>query len=341
MKILIIGCGLAGVCLGHHLEGEGCEITIIDKGENFSSAIAAGMINPMVFRRMLKTWRGDEVIPYLVDFYAKMEQKIGGKFFFPRKIKRYFSTEEEANLWEMRVKDSSYSNYTSSEKEEPQPFIHNTFGVGTVFSPGYVDATLFMQLNHHYFKSKKCLITASFDYNELNTNALTYKNERYDKIVFAEGYSGVDNPFFNYLPLNQTKGEVLKVAIHNYPNKDIINRKCFILPTEDGTYRVGATFAWKNINTKPTEEGKQTLLEQYNKLCELPLSIIEHEAGIRPTVSDRRPLIGEHPTHKGLFIFNGLGTKGYMLGPYFAHHFTQHLLHNTELDDEVNISRFQ
>ena len=59
-NILIVGAGLAGSCLAHRLLDDGHHITIIDKGENHATSIAAGMVNPMVFRRMNKSWRLDE-----------------------------------------------------------------------------------------------------------------------------------------------------------------------------------------------------------------------------------------------------------------------------------------
>ena len=48
---------------------------------------------------------------------------------------------------------------------------------------------------------------------------------------------------------------------------------------------------------------------------------------------------GQHPKHKGLFIFNGLGTKGTSLGPYFAQMMAEHLVDGTELMPDVSISR--
>jgi glycine/D-amino acid oxidase-like deaminating enzyme len=42
---------------------------------------------------------------------------------------------------------------------------------------------------------------------------------------------------------------------------------------------------------------------------------MEHFAGVRPTVKDRRPLVG---THEYSAILNGLGTRGVMLGPSMA-----------------------
>ena len=72
----------------------------------------------------------------------------------------------------------------------------------------------------------------------------------------------------------------------------------------------------------------------------LPFEIIDHQAGIRPTVKDRRPLLGVHPAHHQLAIFNGMGTKGVMLAPYFANHLVNHLENDDKLLPEIDIVRF-
>lgn len=342
MKILIVGGGLSGFCIAHHLEKEGIDFKIIDKGENFSSRIAAGMINPMVFRKMVKTWRGDQLIPYLKAFYSEIETKIGKKFFFPRAIRRVFSTPEEAELWKDRLEDKSFDEYIFPSKETPVSDVHiiEKYGSGWVKAPGYIDSAIFMDAHLAYFSQKNKLKITSFDFNKLDLSNLNYDGEKFDRIVFAEGYMGKENPYFSYLPLKQTKGEVLTIKSNEFRKDEILNRKCFVLPLESGNYKLGATFTWNTTSTEATEEAKTTLLEQFKGLSNAKIEIIDQEAGIRPTVADRRPLIGEHPIHKNLFIFNGMGTKGYMLAPFWARHFVKHLMEETPLDSEVNIQRF-
>ena len=74
-KALIIGAGLAGTCLAHQLLAKGISVKMLDQGRNNSSAIAAGMVNPMVFRRMNKSWRLDEFLPEAQQFYLAIEKK--------------------------------------------------------------------------------------------------------------------------------------------------------------------------------------------------------------------------------------------------------------------------
>lgn len=342
MNVLIVGGGLSGLCLGHTFLNEKIDFEIIDAGENHSSSVAAGMINPMVFRKMVKTWRGDDLIPFLNAFYPSIEKRTGEKFFFPRKIRRVFSTPDEKKYWDKRLENEEYKDYIHAYADsEPSPdYIINKYGNAWVKSPGYVDAKIFMKANHSFFLAKNKLSYETFDFDQLDTSQLTYKNKAYTHIIFAEGYRGKENPYFNYLPLQQTKGEVLSVKSNTLKKDEILNRKCFVLPLHDGTFKLGATFAWDTTDLSTTNEARTQLLEQYKQLSTAEIEITGQEAGIRPTVTDRRPLIGEHPEKKGLYIFNGMGTKGYMIAPYFSKVFLDYLTNSKDLDQEVNIERF-
>jgi glycine/D-amino acid oxidase-like deaminating enzyme len=50
--------------------------------------------------------------------------------------------------------------------------------------------------------------------------------------------------------------------------------------------------------------------------------------------------MGNHPHHNNVFIFNGLGTKGVSLAPYFAKEMLSFLETNKVLLPEANIERF-
>jgi len=95
-KALIVGAGLAGTCLAHQLISKGIDITLLDQGSNHSSAIAAGMVNPMVFRRMNKSWRLDEFLPEAQAFYQEIERLLNTKFYHPVVIRRFFLLQKSA-----------------------------------------------------------------------------------------------------------------------------------------------------------------------------------------------------------------------------------------------------
>ena len=108
MKVLIVGAGIAGINIGIHLLNRGISITIIDQGENKSTSVAAGLINPIVFRRTTKSWRADDFIPYLIDFYRTLEINTSTRFFNPLVIRRIFSSDQERNDWNKKQERTDY-----------------------------------------------------------------------------------------------------------------------------------------------------------------------------------------------------------------------------------------
>ncbi|MBK6953743.1 MAG: hypothetical protein IPH24_17340 [Crocinitomicaceae bacterium] len=43
-----------------------------DAGKNYSTRVAAGIVNPIVFKRFTKSWNADLLMPYAEDFYQKL-----------------------------------------------------------------------------------------------------------------------------------------------------------------------------------------------------------------------------------------------------------------------------
>ena len=104
-------------------------------------------------------------------------------------------------------------------------------------------------------------------------------------------------------------------------------------------FKVGATYNWKDKTDLPTEEGKQELIDRIKEIINCDFEIVEHFAGVRPTVKDRRPLIGTHPEYKSLHILNGLGTRGVMLVPHMAKALFEYIEEGKPLDPVVDIIR--
>jgi glycine/D-amino acid oxidase-like deaminating enzyme len=339
-NILIVGAGLSGLCLARHFLEEKWRVTLVDNGVNHSSAIAAGMVNPLVFRRMNKSWRVDEFSPYLKDFYDKIENECGKPIYRPITIRRMFSNEHERELWLDKQEQEDYANYMTKTTPKDDAFdkVINNFGSGRVKNAGWVDTAVFLAETKKLIKKNGGqLIDESFDYKDLHH--LSYNDVEYSDVVFCEGYLGKHNPWFGDLPLNQTKGDTLDIRSEKIPEDESVNRKCFILPLGNKTFKVGSTYHWHNDDPTPTEEGKNMILDKMSYLVDEEFEILDHAAGVRPTTYDRRPLIGTHPEHPYYHIFNGLGTKGYMLAPLLCKEFTDYLKGEGELNEEVNISR--
>ncbi len=255
MNIAIIGSGLSGITLAHFLDDRSVDFTLFHSGENVSSTVAAGSINPLVFRRMTKSWRVDDFLPFTQDFFRKCEEKTQSKFYIDMPIRRLFSTEQEANEWKKKqyLPDFEKYMYPLTDVDSNYDKAKNTFGTALVKQSAYVDAKSFMQANLSYFESKGKVRNEKVDYSQLNHENGTYKNEAFDFFVFCEGKDNLYNPWFSVLPVTQTKGEVLTVSFEKITFEESLNRKCFLLPLIGGNYKIGSTYIWDTDNTEITE----------------------------------------------------------------------------------------
>lgn len=338
-KICVVGNGLAGACVALHLIEKGADVTVFDNGVNHSSMVAAGLITPLVFRRMNKSWRVDEFVDYLIPFYRSLESE-KGDVLRDIPLRRMFASEQERGYWLNRQHSADYQRFMEVVTEEDDNYSHaiNNFGSGRVKNCYAVNARQFFNRTNDIIRHKGTLVLEVFDHTLLEGDS--YKGVSYDYIVFCEGYMNYLNPFFKDIPVGQTKGDVLTVKAMSIPDGQSLNRKCFMLPKGDHQFKVGSTYSWNDPDPTPTEDGKQQILEKLSFITDEKVEVTEHLAGVRPTTMDRRPIIGKHPVHQNYFLFNGLGTKGYMTAPLLALEFTEYLLEGKLLNEEVLIDRY-
>ena len=313
--------------------------------EKNSSLVAAGMYNPIVFKRITKSWKADELVPYLNNFYPELEKHLNASFDTKIDILRIFKNWEQQNDFIAKTEDDNYSEFINSEESKTldNNKVENNFGYGTVTQSGWINTKLMLSKYRQFLEKEALILNEKFDFDSLKveTEKITYKEVTANKIIFCEGTQIEQNPYFNYLPMVPTQGEILTIKIENLSMDKILNKGFFIMPLGNDLYRVGATYNWKISHYETTEEAKAELIEKIKTVLPQEFEIVNHQAGIRPTVKDRKPLIGVHPEYKNLGVFNGMGTKGILIAPYFANHFSEFLEGSFELEKEVNIDRFK
>lgn len=345
LPILIVGQGLAGSLLGFHLLEAGCPIRVLDANfPNTASKVAAGLINPVTGRRFVKSWRIDELLPYARETYARMELLLGKKLYHQRAILRSLHQVQEEDAWHLRLDDPAYQPYLKlrADPDNYQSRIKMPRALGEVQGSAQVDLPGLVDGFRAYLQAQGWYKEGIIDYEAIHpgSNAVSYQGEQYRAIVFCEGYRGAKNPYFSKLPFGGNKGEVLRIHIEGPAFSKILKHRVFIVPMPSGDYWIGAQYAWNYETELPTEAARSTLESRLDEFLLEPYQVQSHEAAIRPTVIDRRPLLGLHPDWPALAIFNGLGTKGASLGPFFARQMCRLLLNNEFPDQEVSIYRF-
>lgn len=343
LDYIIVGSGLAGISFAEIALKNNKSIIVVDDKSQVSSRVAGGLYNPVILKRFSEVWKAQEQLVLMDDFYNEIEAKLKTQFNFKMPILRKFFSIEEQNNW-----------FAASDKRNLAPFlstklistkyngIDSPYDYGEVLHTGYVDTALLLDTYKEYLLRNKLLLQESFhsSYIEFFDFGIQYKNIQARHIIFAEGFGLHKNPFFNYLPLDGTKGELFVIKAPALNLDVIINTSVFILPMGNDLFKVGATYNWQDKTDLPTEEGKRELIDRIREIISCDFEIIKHFGGVRPTVKDRRPLIGTHHERKSLHILNGLGTRGVMLGPAMAKALYDNIENNIPLDREIDIQRF-
>ncbi len=340
---LIIGQGLAGSTLAIQLLHAGKSIAVIDPGQfPTASSVAAGLINPFTGPKMVKSWKFDELISFGADYYRQAERALESDFFSEHTLFRPFLSVKQQNEWLGNCTIPGYSSYIQRicDAGEHAPFVHNPLG-GLESRAWTLNVPIFLEASYRYLKSHSDYLEEQFDETllEIGLGSMRYRDIEAKRIVFCTGHHSVHSRFFNWLPLVPVKGEILdiKMTVHF---ETIYNKNCFIIPLGNGIFRVGSTYDRKDNTMEPTVEGRNQIISNLRQMTDLPFEVIGQSVGIRPGTMTRRPLIGQHPEIRSIFIFNGLGTKGVSLAPYFAHEFVTVLEGGNYLHDEVDIKKY-
>jgi len=342
---IIIGQGLAGSILGYTLLKKNKSVLIIDSNEeNASSKVAAGIFNPITGRKMVKTWLADQLFPFLHQFYKEMEKELETSFFHPTNMYFPFATQEKQNDWLLVQSNKYYKDYIVKfhEKGLYNQFVKAEFGGMEVTQAGYLDIPKMLKALRIYLNKKSNLINEKVLASDFifESETIKWKDYKGKKLILCDGIWGLSSAFFPFLDFRPVKGEVLTVDFEQNHFRHVVNRNGWILPINNATqYKFGATYNNREVNSAPSAEGKNQLVERLENLVNLPYTIQEHKAGIRPATYDRRPFIGLHPENNMLGIFNGLGAKGVSLAPFLARHFVEFLHNEAPLMQEIDIVR--
>tara|TARA_R110002073_G_scaffold220418_1_gene380539 strand:- start:20219 stop:21259 length:1041 start_codon:yes stop_codon:yes gene_type:complete len=341
---IIVGFGLAGMAFASELETNSKSFVVFEDQSQQSSQVAAGFYNPVVLKRFTSVWNAKAQLAIALPFYQKLATKFKAKYDTKMDVHRIFTSIAEQNDWFIASDKPALSDYMHPKIiQNTNTAIKAPFGFGKLVNTGKIDTKKVLKDYKKYLTDTKQLRTTTFQHDDIKctANEVTYQELTAKYIVFCEGFGLRQNPFFNYLPMQEAKGELITIHAPQLKLTEMLKAAVFVLPLGDDLYKVGATFNWKDKTAHPTEVAKTELLEKLDSILSVAYTVVDHVAGIRPTTKDRRPLVGVHKTHNQLAILNGLGTRGVLLAPSMAKALYGYLENQTALSDEVNITRFE
>ncbi len=345
-NILIVGQGFAGSLLAWNLVRKNIPVTVIDDDPEFNATkVAAGIIIPITGRRLAKTYLADQLLPFAFDTYREIEKNSERKLFFEMNVLQVFSSSSNLNEWYARSSEPGMEDYCDSivSQDKMPNNVRNNYGGIVLKKCGYIDTLALTESIIEIVKEKGNYFKDRLDFNDLTPtgDSVKWNGNSYSHIIFCEGYQATLNPYFSFIPFKPAKGEIIDFITTGLTESFIISSgNIYILPLANGNFRAGATYEWNNLSEAVTSEGLNYLSTNLQKAIGSDFSITGHQAGIRPAMLDRRPCLGLHPKFQCIGIFNGLGTKGALLAPFYANEMASLILEGRPIDDDVNIRRF-
>jgi glycine/D-amino acid oxidase-like deaminating enzyme len=377
--ILIIGQGICGTFLSWYLEQAGISFIVIDEPQPYTaSKAAAGIINPVTGRRIVKTWMIDELIPFIQDAYTRLGKDLGSTFLEQQDIVDFFPTPQMRLAFMKRFEeDPQYLQWPQNERSWDEYFRYD-FGYGVINPCWLVDLPALMTVWRTRLQDRQAILEERFDQTDLiidkgtsqsigadnhipviPSTGVRYKDIQARRVIFCDGIASFTNPYFSLLPFAPNKGEALIIKIPDLPGnllshpqspgitpnppspqKTVFKRGITLAPWQNGYWWVGSSYEWSFDHGDPTEAFRKKTESILQDWLKLPFHTMEHIASVRPATLERRPFVGFHPRHPQVGILNGMGTKGCSLAPWFASQLVQNIKDGTPIQADADIHRF-
>ena len=347
VDFIIVGQGLAGSLLGWRLLQQGYSVLIVDPSlEQTASRTAAGLINPITGKRLVKTHHIEEYLPSAIQLYGELNTFFSEKFWHDMAQVRLFQSKDECKQWQQRQVDPDYKPYLAEQFSASSKAYLSEKSLGGFEQKhcGYLDTVLLLDKLRDYFQKKGCFTQQHLHSDEvtMGESSVQWKGYHARKVIFCDGFNLQNNHWFSWLPLQPAQGEIFTLQTKNLLPKEIVQFGKWLLPLENGQFRLGSTWQWQPIDVRATEKSELELMQalegQFPQLSGAQL--IKKKVGVRPGTRDKMPFLGSHPHHPGLSVFNGFGSKGVLMIPWYSESFCNYLINEQSLPDCADIKRY-
>jgi len=346
--VIIIGQGICGTFLSWNLHKRGLKILVIDEAQPFSATkVASGVINPVTGRQVVTTWMAEELLGFVWNEYGGIGQQIGANIISQKNIIAFPPSQQMRDAYDKRIgEENSYIKpIPAADAAMYNNFIFNMYGCAEI-SPVYlIDLHPLLHGWRNMLREQNNLLEERFDNTQLTINdtSIQYKKITAQKIIFCNGVDSFSTPYWKALPYVFNKGEALIVDVPGLPATHIYKiANSTLVPWYDGLWWLGSSYENSYADELPTDIFKHKKTQELKQHLQLPFTVVDHIASLRPAVAvERRPFVGFHPTKPSIGILNGMGTKGCSLAPWFAKQLTENMLDNKPMDPLADVKRFR
>lgn len=320
--ILIVGQGLAGSLLGWALERAGIDFAIADAGpERAASSVAAGLINPVTGRRLVKSWGVDMLLPQAAQMYREIGEELGVPVWHPLRVHRLFADNKER---------AAFAAKRGTGELAPYAYDGDEAGFWIELAARVDLRQLVSALRLHWEAQGRLREPAD----------MAEAVRQHELVIDCRGLEGTRWEPFAFVPWAYSKGELLELAVAGLAPDVVINRRHWVAPFGTERAWVGATHEPGVVDPAPTASARATLEASARELLPQGFAVVGQRAGIRVNLPDKLPVVGRHPTQPNLGVLNGLGAKGALYAPWLAQQWVAHLQSGAAFAPEVAVTRF-
>ena len=346
VNFLIVGQGIAGSTLALRLLERDQSVLVVDRQDVGSSTrVAAGLVTPLTGKGMNPAWQQSRCLAEAEIFYHQLELKAGRKFYHNQPVVRIFTDEKQRTKWER--KKETHGGWASEVDDSGELSLASPlkFPFGSIEMPAgaWLDTKAFLHEVQELLRNEGAWREDEFFQDEVVFEAdhVTWKDVTADKVILCQGAYGLgQGGWYGDVPHRSAKGEVLTIWLDGIDESKRYHSDGWIAPRGGGVWKAGANYDWDQLDSVPTDEGKDEILAKLRKWIDIPIEVIGHEAGVRPIIRNSQPLIGLCPDQPQVGFFNGLGSKGTLMAPAVADHFAAYLCGECALDEELDLTHW-
>lgn len=347
VDVIILGQGLAGTALAWQCHWRGLSTFLIDAGtETTASKIAAGLITPITGQRLVTDPRYRLYFDHALPFYSRIEQATHSRFVSRRPVVRLFQTPRESQLYQDR-KTSEFQGLIHVETPElSQGWYRCDHGAFAMTAAAQLDVPRLLTETRKIWEQHGRYLEARVDATkdiQVTPDAVTLPkwNIQSRWLILCQGYVTRQHDLFADIPFTPARGDIMTLRVPGFTEDRVINAGVWLAPTATpDQYRMGSTYDREYLDLTPRSHDRVELLGRLGRWFRPPVEVLQHDVAIRPIVLDREPCLGLHPQEQRLGAFNGLGSKGSLIAPYFAGLLADHLASGSPVPEAVHCARF-
>jgi len=323
VDFLIIGQGIAGTLLSYELIKKGKSVLVIDQPHaQTASRVAGAVISPLTGKDWKPTnplWMTTALATYrsMAGLLKTTILQPGNLYLFPEGVE----------------------NTPGFQALEDAPAAHiaacfqNTEGLKVVPGLWQVKAAELLDSWRLFLQEHRAIRATKFEPDLLNitANGLVYEDICAANIVFCEGAVSNARPWFPALPFTANRGDVLFIHVPGLAQDAVYQNRYRLIPRGNNLFWCGSNYRWKFSNLLPDEDWRAEVMSHLKQWLRLPFTLADHQVALRPTTAGQQPLLLCSAKNSGIFLFNGLGTKGFSAGPFLAQKMANLLLKDEKM----------